>query len=233
MAGAETQRTGANSTLQLGLVAGWTDAWAKDDGGYGSRFHTPSVGAYGVLSARCLLLGVQAWRDDLPMRPDGLITAGDIHGYNDEVIVSLSAPITRGIYTFEPYASYRASSAHIDPVAVQGGTGMLGFASLSGDTAGGGVRLSAVDIRDGVRFKPYVSVGVETVAGHGERSIFTPAGGGSPVTLTTTGPGTYTAVSTGVEVLFPSGLQAYGRIDGRTGSAVEGLSLVGGVRTRF
>ena len=61
----------------------------------------------------------------------------------------------------------------------------------------------------------------------------TPAGGAAPVTLTTTGPGNYTTVSAGVDASLTSGLQAYGRIDDRSGSALKGLSLSGGLRLRF
>jgi len=214
-------------------MGGWTDARATEGDGYGTQFKVPTVGAYAVLSAPYLLMGVQAYHDELSIRPAGLVSAGPIDGRKDTLAASLSAPVVWGNYTVEPYADYRASSVHINTFTVLGNTGTLGFLPQSGDTAGGGLRLSAALVSNGIHLKPFVSLGVESVSGHGEQSVFTPAGGAAPVTLTTTGPGSYTTASAGLDAQFQSGLQAYARIDDRSGSAINGLSLSGGVRLRF
>ena len=230
-AGAELQKSSAGSALQLGAAFSWTQGRARD-GVYSSSLDTPSVGLYAVWSAPHLLLGAQAWHDSLSIRPDAQLAEGTMHGHNDTLILSLAAPLTAGIYRFEPYAGYRASSARINPLAVAG-TGTLALSSLSGGAVDGGVRLSADSVRNGVHLKPYVSVGMETVSGHGERSVFTPAGSGMAVTLTTTGPGSYAVLSTGIDAQFASGLSAYAHVDDRSGSKASGLSVIAGVRTRF
>ena len=88
-------------------------------------------------------------------------------------------------------------------------------------------------IRNGMPIKPYVSIGAETVSGHGEHSIFTPTDGGMPVTLTTTGPGRYTRLTAGVDAQLATGLQAYAQVDNRSGSRVNSLAATVGVRKSF
>jgi hypothetical protein len=232
-AGAELQRSSANTSLQLGVMAGWTGASAHDGDGSDTRFTVPTAGAYAIFTAPHVLVGVEAYHDELSIRPDAQVADGTIHGHGDTLSASLAVPVTAGAFTFEPYADYRASNVHVDPLTVAEGSGSLAFDGLSGNSAGAGLRLSALSVHNGVRLKPYVSAGVETVSGHGEQTVFTPTDGGAAVDLATTGPGSYTRVSAGVDAQFQSGLLAYVHLDGRSGSALNGLSLTGGLKMRF
>ena len=233
-AGAELQRSTAHTSLQLGVMAGWTGAQAHDgDGAADTRFNVPTAGAYAVFSAPHVLVGVEAYHDELSIRPDAQVSDGTVHGHGDTVALSAALPVTAGIFTFAPYADYRASNVRVDGLTVLGGTGSLAFGGLSGNTAGAGLRLSASSVSHGVRLKPYASIGVETVSGHREQTIFTPSDGGAAIDLATTGPGNYTRASAGVEAQFQSGWSAYGQLDGRTGSALNGLSLTAGARLKF
>ena len=214
-------------------MAGWTGASVHDGDGADTRFNVPTAGAYAVFTAPHVVVGVEAYHDELSIRPDAQVTDATVHGHGDTLAASVAVLVTAGIFTFAPYADYRDSNVRLNSLTVLGGSGALAFGGLSGNAAGAGLRLSASSVSRGVRLKPYVSVGVETVSGHREQTVFTPSDGGAPIDLSTTGPGSYTRATAGVEAEFQSGWSAYGQLDGRTGSALNGLSLTAGARLHF
>jgi len=70
--------------------------------------------------------------------------------------------------------------------------------------------------------------------GRDATTTFTAAGSSTSVTLTTTHPGSFTTLSTGLNgQLKSSGLGFYVRGDLRAGAGINGYAVTAGMRTKF
>lgn len=223
----------AAGTLRIGVMGGWLHS-EDNGGGISNRVDAPFYGAYAAMKWAGLLGDIQVQHADGTLIADQRLSSNDKSVQLDRLEASLSAPIALGRNTLEPFAQLSSSKMKLGTVALTGGVGTLSVQDPESKLAEVGLRLTGTHQTSAMTLSPYASAAwVHEMGDHG-LSKFTPTGGAASVSMLTSRPGDFADIRVGVTAHskdFP--LEGYLTGVVRTGEALNGVELNGGVRIRF
>jgi len=225
-----------NSTLHFGVTAGYVDGSANNSLVTHTNAKLPFYGLYGVAVFPGVLVDLQAYHDELTLRPDATITDSDLKGKADNVSLSLALPHMVAGYRVEPFGRYTYTNIRLNGLTLSQGAGVLKFSDLNGYSAAIGVRINPPSAAGQRVAPPFLLVSVEQEAGRKAKTTFIPdsGSGAANIDFTTRRTGTFVHLGTGMTAQLGDGsTQAYVRADMRMGSTLSGYSLDVGIRKRF